>query len=313
MTLISTPLSRRRALALSAAGLCAVPALAQSKSASPIIDCQVHAYERNHPGRPWAAPFEGPLEVTGDEMVKAMDALGVDGAVLVSVFSIYRYDPSYALTVHAKYPTRFALVKPIDTADPAAAETVADWAKTKGAVAVRVLLMPGASEDASDPGIDRVLAAAARHGMPVNLQCRGRLEDVVQLAKRHPNTSIVVDHLGLEKPTKPPIPEKPWADLPKLLALAAFPNVAVKASGVCTVSHEPFPYNDLWAPLSRIFDAFGIERCMWGTDWTRSLELVNYKQGVDAFRDTPRLSASDRAMFMGGTLSRIYKWAPSRV
>ena len=49
-----------------------------------IIDAQVHAYERDHPGRPWAGVLTGPAEVTGDDMVAAMDAVGVDGAVLVS-------------------------------------------------------------------------------------------------------------------------------------------------------------------------------------------------------------------------------------
>jgi hypothetical protein len=49
-----------------------------------IIDSQVHAYERDHPGRPWAGVLTGPAEVTGDDMVAAMDAVGVDGAVLVS-------------------------------------------------------------------------------------------------------------------------------------------------------------------------------------------------------------------------------------
>ena len=78
------------------------------------IDAQVHAYERDHPGRPWAAVLHGPAEVTGDDMVAAMDAVGVDGAILVSPFTMYRYDASYALGVHAKYPGRFALVKPVD-------------------------------------------------------------------------------------------------------------------------------------------------------------------------------------------------------
>ena len=49
----------------------------------PIIDAQVHCYERNHPGRPWHAVLAGPPEVTGPDMIKAMDAVGVDGAVLV--------------------------------------------------------------------------------------------------------------------------------------------------------------------------------------------------------------------------------------
>jgi hypothetical protein len=53
----------------------------------PIIDVQVHAYEHNHPGRPWAAHLLGPGHVTGDETVAAMDAVGVDGALLVSPFA----------------------------------------------------------------------------------------------------------------------------------------------------------------------------------------------------------------------------------
>src|SRR6185312_11034394 len=60
------------------------------------IDAQVHTYERNHAGRPWAAVLHGPPEVTGDDMVAAMDAVGVDGALLVSPFTLYRYDASYA-------------------------------------------------------------------------------------------------------------------------------------------------------------------------------------------------------------------------
>ena len=70
----------------------------------PVIDVQVRAYDRNHSGRPWAGQIAGPASVTGDEMVGAMDAVGVDGALLVSPFSLYRYDASYALEVYAAHP-----------------------------------------------------------------------------------------------------------------------------------------------------------------------------------------------------------------
>ena len=69
------------------------------------LDAQVHAYERNHSGRHWVGTLHGPAEVTGDQMVVAMDAVGVDGAVLVSPFSMYRYDASYAKEVYATHPT----------------------------------------------------------------------------------------------------------------------------------------------------------------------------------------------------------------
>jgi predicted TIM-barrel fold metal-dependent hydrolase len=78
------------------------------------------------------------------------------------------------------------------------------------------------------------------------------------------------------------------------------------------LSHEAFPYNDLWEPLGCIFDAFGFDRCMWGTDWTRAVALLTYRQGVEAFRATDRLSDSDRARLMGGTLQQIYKWSPTK-
>jgi len=278
----------------------------------PTLDSQVHAYERNHPGRPWAGVLHGPAEVTGDQMVAAMDAVGVDGAVLVSPFSMYRYDANYAIAVHAAHPSRFRLVKPVDTTDPAVADTIADWASTNGTVGIRIMLRDEVSADPADPGINRALAAAARHSLPVNLMCWGRLEQAAQLAARNPNARLVIDHLGLQQPFEPPPPAHPWADLPKVLALAAYPNVAIKISGACTLSHQPFPYNDVWDPLGRIFDAFGFNRCLWGTDWTRAVKLLTYQQGVEAFRVTDRLSDSDRAALMGGSLARVYNWAPGR-
>ena len=278
----------------------------------PTLDSQVHAYERNHPGRPWVGTLYGPAEVTGDQMVAAMDAVGVGGAVLVSPFSMYRYDASYAITVHAAHPTRFRLIKPVDPTDPAVTDTIADWAATKGTVGIRVFLRDNVSTDPADPAINRVLAAAAQHSLPVNLACTGRLDQAAQLAPRNPNTRLVIDHLGLPQPHEPPPRAEPFADLPKLLTLAGLDNVAVKISGACTLSHESFPYNDIWDPLFRIFDAFGFDRCMWGTDWTRAVGLLTYEQGVQAFRVTDRLSDSDRALLMGDTLQRVYNWAPSQ-
>jgi L-fuconolactonase len=276
-----------------------------------IIDAQVHAYERNHPGRPWAAVLHGPPEVTGEQMVAAMDAVRVDGALLVSAFTMYRYDTSYAISVRNAYPDRFALIKPVDPTDPQVADTIAAWAEIDGAVAIRIMMRGEVSTDPADPGLNRVLAAAARHRLPVNLLCYGRLQQAAQMAARNPDTMLVIDHVGLQQPFARPPPAAPFADLPALLALAAHDNIVVKITGACTLSQQPFPYADIWDPLGRIFDAFGLDRCLWGTDWTRAVGLLTYQQGVDAFRVTDRLSDTDRAMLMGGALQRVYGWAPS--
>ena len=207
----------------------------------PTIDVQVHVYERNHAGRPWAAVLHGPAEVTGDQMVAAMDEVGVDGAILVSPYTQYRYDPSYALEVRNKHPGRFAVVKPVDPTEPEVADTIADWKKTPGTVGIRIMMAAGPLVAPDDPGVNRVLAAAAQHSLPVNVLSWGRVEQLGPLAARNPNTRIVIDHLGLLQPFEPPKPAEPWADLPKLVALAKYDNVVVKISGAGTLSKRAVP------------------------------------------------------------------------
>src|SRR5438034_582928 len=122
-----------------------------------IIDSQVHVYEANTPQRPWHAVPNWPAHVTGDEMVAAMDEVGVDGAILISPFSLYRYDASYAVAVHRAHPGRFAIVKPVDPDDPAVADVIAAWKMTPGAVGIRIMLPPDSSRAADHPGLDRIL------------------------------------------------------------------------------------------------------------------------------------------------------------
>ena len=181
--------------------------------------------------------------------------------------------------------------------------------ETEGAVGVRIMLRDELLSDPADPRLNRAFAAAGKHGLPVNFLCWGRLDDGTELVKRNPDTVVVIDHLGLLQPNEPPPLAEPWADLPKLLALAAYPNTRVKISGACTLSRGPYPYDDIWDPVLRIIEAFGIDRCMWGTDWTRTSGMLSYEQGVRPFVETRRLSNSDRAMLMGGTLETVYNWS----
>jgi L-fuconolactonase len=230
---------------------------------TPIIDSQVHAYERNHPDRPWVGYITGPDEVTGDDMVAAMDAVGVNGALLVSPFALYRYDASYVLEVYAKHPSSFGLIKPIDPHSPTVADDIAQWASTPGVVGARVMLGREPLE-ADNLGLNTIFSGAAQASIPVNVSCSGHLPLLDELARRNPQTQIVIDHVGLAQPQEPPAPPEPFADLPNVLSLAALDNVAIKISGACTLSHQGFPYPDIWEPLSKVFHAFGFERCLWG-------------------------------------------------
>jgi len=245
-------------------------------------------------------------------MVAAMDKVGVDGAIFISANSLYQYDASYAVEVQRAHPGRFALVKPVDPKDPSVADIIADWKKTPGTVGIRIMMRKEAQRDPNDPGIASITRAANRHGFPINLSCSGNLEGATAMVDRYPDTRFIIDHLGIMQPRTPPAPPEPWADLPMLLALAKRPNAVVKVSGACTLAKEPYPFPDIWDPLCRVFDAWGFERCLWGTDWTRAFAVVNYEQAVEPFRLTDRISESERAMLMGGAVTKTYGWAPTK-
>ncbi|MBL4719915.1 MAG: amidohydrolase [Alphaproteobacteria bacterium] len=276
----------------------------------PIIDSQVHVYAANTPDRPWHSTPNWPDHVNGDEMVAAMDAVGVDGAIFISAFSMYQYDASYAVEVQQAHPNRFGLVKPVDPTDPSVADVIAEWKKTPGTVGIRIMMTREAGRDPSDPGLDLILREAVRNDFPVNMLCWDNLDAGIAVVDRHPDTRFIIDHLGILQPRTPPAPAEPWADLPKVLDLAKRPNAVIKVSGACTLSKEDYPFPDIWDPLARVFDAWGLDRCLWGTDWTRAFAVVNYEQAVEPFRLTDRLNDSERATLMGGACAKAYGWAP---
>ena len=228
------------------------------------IDCQVHAYQRNTPERPWVGFLTGPEEVTGDDMVAAMDAVGVDGAILISPFAIYGYDASYALEVYAQHPTKFGLVRPFDPNSETIDADVEQWTSTPGVVGCRnhagkQRLRGGPPRAERDPGGRRARRRAGEHhGGGEAAPC------CVNWPSRTPTRRSSSTTWGMAQPFDPPPPDEPFADLPNVLSCAELDNVAIKISGAGTLSHAGFPYPDIWEPVHRIFDAFGLERCLWG-------------------------------------------------
>ena len=107
-------IDRRTVLQAGATLAAAGPTLLKGASAKAqvrppmVIDAQVHAYAANTPERPWHSVPNWPAHVTGDEMVAAMDKVGVDGAIYISPFSLYQSDGGSAGEVQTAHPDNFA-------------------------------------------------------------------------------------------------------------------------------------------------------------------------------------------------------------
>jgi predicted TIM-barrel fold metal-dependent hydrolase len=192
------------------------------------------------------------------------------------------------------------------------ADVIADWKKTPGTVGIRIIMTKESKRAPDDPGFDRILRAAARNDFPVNVLFWGNIDAGTALIDRHPDVRFIIDHLGILQPSVPPAPPQAWADLPKVLDLAKRKNAVIKVTGACTLSREPYPFPDIWDPLARVFDAWGFDRCLWGTDWTRAFAVVNYEQAVEPFLKGKRLSDTERATLMGGACAKAYGWSPKK-
>jgi predicted TIM-barrel fold metal-dependent hydrolase len=138
-----------------------------------IIDSQVHVYEANTPKRPWHSVPNWPDHVTGDEMVAAMDRVGVDGAIFISAFPCTATTRAMRWKCNGLIPAGSrSSSRSIRTIRPVA-DVIADWKKTPGTVGIRIMMTKEAGRDPRGPGLDRILRAAVRYDFPVNMLCWG--------------------------------------------------------------------------------------------------------------------------------------------
>ena len=97
--------------------------------------------------------------------------------------------------------------------------------------------------------------------------------------------------------------------------LARYPNVRVKVSELSILSpSKKYPYADTFSWVTRVYDAFGSGRLLWGTGFpgaTRTQagrpsleeELALMRRGI------PFFSASDREKILGRNAARLWKFA----
>ena len=113
----------------------------------------------------------------------------------------------------------------------------------------------------TDSTLDWLWPAAERAGVPVSLGAAMFLPTVGRIAECHPGLKLIVDHMGVPRASKG---EAAYRFQPELLALAKYPNVAVKATGQAGYAEDEYPFRSLHTHLHCCFDAFGPERMFWG-------------------------------------------------
>ena len=268
-----------------------------------IVDAQVHIWAGGKPSNPNHRQVPA---FTKDELLKEMDAAGVDAAVIHPPTS---WDPNaneQAIEAARQHPDRLAILGNFPLDHPESRALVDGWKQRPGMLGLRfTFLQPHQKTWPTDGTIDWLWPAAERAGLPIALLAFGFLPKLAQVAERHPRLKLIIDHLGRSSPAMKD--DAAWATLPDMLALAKHPNVAIKATGAPSYSSQPYPYRNIHGYLRQIYDAFGPERVFWGTDITRM--PCSWRQCVTLFtEELPWLSARDKELIMGRALCAWLHW-----
>ena len=149
--------------------------------------------------------------------------VGVDGAILVSPFSMYQYDASPTpLEVYANsIPTRFGLVRPFDPDSDTIEQEMEEWTSHPRRSRRTHHACPDRNRGRQPRRQPHPYRRRQSEYVPINVMCSGKLPIFRRdghATIRTPNSSSITS--ALAQPYDPPAPPDAWADLPSVLALA---------------------------------------------------------------------------------------------
>jgi predicted TIM-barrel fold metal-dependent hydrolase len=289
---IGTTLGAGAALATGVQG-----ALPQGTKKRMIVDAQVHLWKANSPDFPWDPGVKPqlPEPFTIERALKLMDETGIDRVVIVPP----------GLNDINTYALEGA--KPLQ--DPKSAARLPKWREQPGMLGVRVTFNnPTHIGWLTDGTANWFWPEAEKAGLPVMFLAFGRVNMFEPIAKRHPGLPLIIDHLGVNAAVAKA--GKTEEAIGHAVALAKYPNVSIKMSNLPNASLEPYPFKDLTPHLKRVFDAYGPQRCHWGTDATNGMARVNWRQRLTHFTETiDFMSESDKDWVLGRSIMQRLKWA----
>lgn len=258
-----------------------------------IIDTHVHVWALDERHRPASdariAPPESAVPV--EWLVEDMERFGVDRCVLVQS-SAFGWDNTYMVECLDRYPTLFRAVGLVDPLDPDSPRALEGWMR-RGLSGFRLhpLYYPNQPVWIDSRAHDPLWDAAARSGAILQFHMLpGHAVPLARMIDRHPNTRVIVDHLGKPDVTEAP----PYPSFQPVLDLARYPNVWVKIGDYQIASKQGFPWPDTFPFVARLKEAFGSRRMLWGTGYAGSARLVPLQQALRYVRqEIPGMASAD--------------------
>ncbi len=270
------------------------------------LDSHQHFWAYDAVQYPWI-PQGSPLhrDWLPDDLAALQGPLGFDGSIAVQARQTLD-ETRWLLALADRAPAIKGVVGWVDLRSDRVKEQLAEFAVHPKFVGVRHVVQDEPDDRfLLQPDFVRGIAALAPFQLTYDLLIFPKqLPAAIELAGRFPAQRFVLDHMA--KPAIKTGAISPWRE--QIRELATCPNVHCKVSGMLTEA-DPLAWRaeDFRPYLDVVFEAFGVERLMFGSDWPVCLLAGSYEQVFRLVDDyTGQLAASDREAIFGGNAARFY-------
>jgi L-fucono-1,5-lactonase len=272
-----------------------------------IVDAHQHFWNPARGDYGWLKP-DNPIHrvFAPADLRPLMTEAGVDATVLVQAAPTPE-ETDYMLGIARDTPWVLGVVGWIDLLAPEAAGEVRRRAADPLFLGVRPMLQDLADPDwILQPALGPALETVASEGLVFDaLILSHQITAIIELARRHPRLAILLDHGA-----KPRLGETRamlgWArDMEKL---AAMPNVTCKVSGLMTELTPGGTREDVARAIGVLFDLFGADRLVWGSDWPVLTLAGAYPDWFALAREAIAAKRESAVpAVMGGNALRLYR------
>ncbi len=272
-----------------------------------IVDTHAHVYHPDESIYPMIEEPSRPPEGTGtvDHLARNMADAGVAQAVLIQTGSAYRWD-NRLLADCSRENSAWAVG--VCTLDPRSDESVCRLTDLSQNHNVRGLRMEATRD--THPlyyhhGAVRLWEAARDLNVVICAHLRtNHLPQLADLLSRYTDVPVVLDHAAYPSAAEGVDSET----VREVVGLARFQHLHVKLTFGVTGSDETYPFSDTHAILHTLIEAFGPDRCVWGSDFPCEhwLKKASYAEHLDLFRQALGLSETVQTAILEETPTRLW-------
>jgi predicted TIM-barrel fold metal-dependent hydrolase len=280
---------------------------AVQKKSENFIDTHVHVWTNDLQKYPISTGFTQekmkPATFLPADILRHAQPSGVNRVVLVQM-SYYGFDNSYMLDTIRQQPRVFRGIAVIDWKANHPDEIMKELSR-KGVCGFRIY--PGSDLPSTwldQPGFDKMFRCGAeKHLAMCPLINPDALPSIGRQCKKYPGTPIVIDHLGSVGEGR----EIQEADIRALCALARYPEVKVKVSAFYALGKGEPPHLELAPLIKRVYEAFGPQRLMWGSDCPFQTVKESYEDSISLIRDRlDFITPEDRQWILRQTAEKFF-------